>query len=248
MKRREFSAQLHWRRALSLGLAALRRPRPGRPGRRAAVRAAGTAAAGGARRARSRSIEFFWYGCPHCNAFEPKLEAWVKKLPADVPAAACRWPSATTRAAPAHVLHARGPGQGRRDARARCSTPSTASSSRLDKRGPRSSPWPEERRSTAPSSWSSTTRSRVQTKARQARTWLQDYKVDGVPALGIAGRYYTVGHAGRQHRPRAAVADYLIAEAPQGGAEAAARSARRRSVRRCGAAETGGSPGTCGLG
>jgi thiol:disulfide interchange protein DsbA len=23
--------------------------------------------------------EFFWYACPHCNAFEPALEAWVKK-------------------------------------------------------------------------------------------------------------------------------------------------------------------------
>jgi thiol:disulfide interchange protein DsbA len=23
--------------------------------------------------------EFFWYSCPHCNAFEPSLEAWVKK-------------------------------------------------------------------------------------------------------------------------------------------------------------------------
>ncbi len=29
-------------------------------------------------------IEFFGYWCPHCNAFEPKLEAWVRKLPADV--------------------------------------------------------------------------------------------------------------------------------------------------------------------
>lgn len=28
--------------------------------------------------------EFFWYGCPHCNQLEPGLEAWVKKLPADV--------------------------------------------------------------------------------------------------------------------------------------------------------------------
>ncbi|WP_424193025.1 thiol:disulfide interchange protein DsbA/DsbL [Ampullimonas aquatilis] len=28
--------------------------------------------------------EFFWYGCPHCNALEPALEAWVKKLPGDV--------------------------------------------------------------------------------------------------------------------------------------------------------------------
>jgi thiol:disulfide interchange protein DsbA len=23
--------------------------------------------------------EFFWYSCSHCNAFEPSLEAWVKK-------------------------------------------------------------------------------------------------------------------------------------------------------------------------
>ncbi len=29
-------------------------------------------------------IEFFGYWCPHCNDFEPKLEAWVKKLPKDV--------------------------------------------------------------------------------------------------------------------------------------------------------------------
>jgi thiol:disulfide interchange protein DsbA len=29
-------------------------------------------------------VEFFWYECPHCNAFEPALEAWSKKLPADV--------------------------------------------------------------------------------------------------------------------------------------------------------------------
>jgi protein dithiol oxidoreductase (disulfide-forming) len=29
-------------------------------------------------------LEFFSYGCPHCSALEPALEAWVKKLPADV--------------------------------------------------------------------------------------------------------------------------------------------------------------------
>ncbi|MEX8505192.1 thiol:disulfide interchange protein DsbA/DsbL [Leptothrix ochracea] len=29
-------------------------------------------------------IEFFWYGCPHCHAFEPTLADWVRKLPADV--------------------------------------------------------------------------------------------------------------------------------------------------------------------
>lgn len=29
-------------------------------------------------------LEFFHYGCPHCKAFDPPLEMWVKKLPADV--------------------------------------------------------------------------------------------------------------------------------------------------------------------
>jgi thiol:disulfide interchange protein DsbA len=26
-------------------------------------------------------IEFFWYSCPHCNAFEPQFEAWAKTAP-----------------------------------------------------------------------------------------------------------------------------------------------------------------------
>jgi protein dithiol oxidoreductase (disulfide-forming) len=29
-------------------------------------------------------IEFFWYGCPHCYHFEPDLNAWLKKKPANV--------------------------------------------------------------------------------------------------------------------------------------------------------------------
>jgi len=29
-------------------------------------------------------VEFFWYSCPHCNEFEPQLEAWAAKVPKDV--------------------------------------------------------------------------------------------------------------------------------------------------------------------
>lgn len=28
--------------------------------------------------------EFFWYGCPHCFALEPRLEGWLGRLPKDV--------------------------------------------------------------------------------------------------------------------------------------------------------------------
>ena len=29
-------------------------------------------------------IEFFWYGCPHCYAFEPAITPWIKTLRGDV--------------------------------------------------------------------------------------------------------------------------------------------------------------------
>lgn len=29
-------------------------------------------------------VEVFWYGCPHCNRFQPYLEKWLETLPADV--------------------------------------------------------------------------------------------------------------------------------------------------------------------
>jgi thiol:disulfide interchange protein DsbA len=29
-------------------------------------------------------VEFFWFGCPHCYTLEPLISAWSKKLPPDV--------------------------------------------------------------------------------------------------------------------------------------------------------------------
>ena len=29
-------------------------------------------------------VEVFWYGCPHCNRFQPFLEPWIEALPDDV--------------------------------------------------------------------------------------------------------------------------------------------------------------------
>lgn len=40
-------------------------------------------------------VEFFWYGCPHCYDFEPKVNAWTKTLPTDVvfKKVHIRWPT-----------------------------------------------------------------------------------------------------------------------------------------------------------
>ncbi len=29
-------------------------------------------------------LEFFWYGCPHCDSLHPHLKSWLKSLPDDV--------------------------------------------------------------------------------------------------------------------------------------------------------------------
>lgn len=38
----------------------------------------------GAEGNRIQVIEFFWYGCSHCYAFEPHLEKWLEQKPEDV--------------------------------------------------------------------------------------------------------------------------------------------------------------------
>jgi thiol:disulfide interchange protein DsbA len=47
--------------------------------------------------------EFFWYGCPHCFAFDPDLQEWLSRAPRDV--AFERVPDTLGR--PAGVVHAR---------------------------------------------------------------------------------------------------------------------------------------------
>ncbi|MCG6900432.1 MAG: thiol:disulfide interchange protein DsbA/DsbL [Gammaproteobacteria bacterium] len=34
--------------------------------------------------ARVEVIDFFWYGCPYCNLFEPQLESWLANKPTNV--------------------------------------------------------------------------------------------------------------------------------------------------------------------
>src|SRR5262245_36652276 len=84
MNRREFSAGTACVLAsTALGLPGLafaqRLPQEGKDFRALKQRAAIEAPAG-----KVEVVEFFWYNCPHCNAFEPQLQAWIKKLPADV--------------------------------------------------------------------------------------------------------------------------------------------------------------------
>lgn len=87
MKRREFSlsvATTATATALNLPLAApalaqARQFKEGKDYVKLAKPVASEAPAG-----KVEVIEFFWYSCPHCNVFEPSFEAWVKTAPKDL--------------------------------------------------------------------------------------------------------------------------------------------------------------------
>ncbi len=155
-------------------------------------------------------IEFFWYGCPHCNAFEPALDAWQKALPPDVafrrvPVAFRDEPFTTHQRiyyaletlgavptlhrkvfAAVHVDHAR------LDSLSEIAT-------WMGKNGIDAAKFSEAFNSFG-----------VQTKAKQARQLAEAYRIDGVPALGIQGRFYTSGTLAGSAERSLAVTDYLI--------------------------------------
>jgi protein dithiol oxidoreductase (disulfide-forming) len=157
-------------------------------------------------------IEFFWYSCPHCNAFEPRLEAWVKKQPADV--VVRRVPVAfrddfVPQQRLFYTLEAMGKldelhGKVFQTIHANRETINREDSivAWAGKQGLDTAKFKE-----LYSSFS------VSGKARRATQLQEAFQVQGVPAIGIAGRYYTDGTLAGNMDRALQITDHLIAEA-----------------------------------
>ena len=157
-------------------------------------------------------IEFFWYSCPHCNAFEPALEAWVKNLPKDV--SFKRVPVAFRDTfAPQQRLYYTLEALNKVDEYQRKvfhavhgeRQPLNTDEAILAwaaKQGFDMAKFTEAYRSFS-----------VASKMRKAVQLQDAYRVEGVPSLGIAGLYYTDGSLTGSMDRALQVADHLIAEA-----------------------------------
>jgi protein dithiol oxidoreductase (disulfide-forming) len=157
-------------------------------------------------------VEFFWYSCPHCNAFEPTLEAWSKKLPADV--VLRRVPVAfRDDFVPQQRLFYTLEAMGKVDELHRKVFQTIHGDRQSIDKEPAILAWAEKQgldRAKFAEMYNSFS---VSTKARKA-TQLQDqFKVEGVPALGIAGRWYTDGTLAGNMSRALQVTDHLVAEA-----------------------------------
>jgi thiol:disulfide interchange protein DsbA len=160
-------------------------------------------------------IEFFWYSCPHCNAFEPQFAAWKKAAPKDVvvqrvpvrfrddfePQQRAYYVFESLNMVDAlhgklfHAIHTE---------RQQLNSPQ-ALAAWADKNG-----LPEKKFIETYNSFG------VASKARRATQLQEAFKVQGVPALGIAGRFYTDGSLTQTMDRSLQVAEYLIGEVRRG--------------------------------
>ena len=160
-------------------------------------------------------VEFFWYNCPHCNAFEPALEAWIKRAPKDVMVR--RVPVGFrddfvpqqrlyyTLEAMDLVDKLHGKVFAAIHAEKMQLSKGDAIADWIAKQGVDKAKFTEQYNSFT-----------VATKASKATQLQNAYKVEGVPAMGVAGRFYTDGTLGKNMPRVLQVVDHLIAEVRAG--------------------------------
>lgn len=137
-------------------------------------------------------IEFFWYSCNHCNAFEPTLEAWVKAAPKDL--VVRRVPVAFNASfVPQQKLYYTLEGMGKLDEiHAKVFRAIHVEKQRLAKDDDILA-WAVKQGLDAAKFKEIYGSFTVSNQVRRA-TQLQDaYGVEGVPSMGVAGKYYTDG-------------------------------------------------------
>lgn len=156
-------------------------------------------------------VEFFWYSCPHCNVFEPTFDAWRKRVPKDL--VVRRVPVAfrddfvpqqrlfyaleamglvdQLHAKVFAAIHVEKQDLARADAIANW----------VAKQGVDKAKFLEQYNSFS-----------VSTKAARGTQLQNAYKVEGVPSLGVAGRFYTDGTLAKSLDRALKVVEFLAAQ------------------------------------
>ena len=160
-------------------------------------------------------VEFFWYSCPHCNVFEPTFDAWSKRVPKDL--VVRRVPVAfrddfvpqqrlfyaleamnlldKLHAKVFAAIHVEKQNLAKGDAIADW----------VAKQGVDKAKFLEQYNSFS-----------VSTKATRGTQLQNAYKVEGVPALGVAGRFYTDGTLAKSMERSLQIVEFLAAQIRSG--------------------------------
>ncbi len=154
-------------------------------------------------------VEFFSYGCPHCYTLEPTLEAWSKRLPPDV--VFRRIPVGFNALYENYqkiyfALEAMGEVD---KMHAKVFNAIHQQRQRLDKEadiaafmqanGVDGAKFMDQYKSFS-----------VQSKVRQAKQLSEAYKIEGVPTMGVQGRFVTSGSQAGSNERALAITDSLV--------------------------------------
>ncbi len=157
-------------------------------------------------------VEFFWYSCPHCNAFEPELNAWLKRLP----------PKVSFKRVPVRFRADFEPQQ-----RLYYTLEAMGLLPQLharvfhaihEERNPLNtlaaiSAWVGQQGVDVKAFEATYNSFGVAGKAKRAAQLQEAYQVEGVPAMGVAGRFYVDGSLAGNMTRVLQVVDHLVAQA-----------------------------------
>jgi thiol:disulfide interchange protein DsbA len=161
-------------------------------------------------------IEFFWYSCPHCNVFEPTFAAWMKTAPKDLHVR--RVPVAFNGSfVPQQKIYYALEGMGKlEEVHAKVFRAIHVDRLKLakdddifdwmGKNGVDVTKFKEVYNSFT-----------VSNQVRKATQLQEAYGVEGVPSMGVAGRYYTDGTMAGSMQNVLQVVEQLTATARKGG-------------------------------
>ena len=160
-------------------------------------------------------IEFFWYSCPHCNSFEPRFAEWMHKVAKDVEVKRVpvrfrddfepqqRMYYVLEALDKVEALH------GKLFHAIHVERQNLASAEALAQWGEKQG-IPKAKFQELYASFG------IVSKARRATQLQESFKVQGVPALGVAGRFYTDGSLAGSMERALQIVDYLVAEVRKG--------------------------------
>ncbi len=160
-------------------------------------------------------VEFFWFNCPHCNAFEPRFEAWIKTLPKDV----------DVRRAPVRFRDDFEPQQrmyyvleslGLVDSMQAKVFKAIHTEHQNLQTFENLAAWSEKNGIPRAKFTELYNSFAVVSRAKRAAQQQDAFKVQGVPALGIAGRFYTDGSLVGNMDKALQVTEFLISEVRKG--------------------------------
>jgi len=154
-------------------------------------------------------LEFFWYGCPHCYTFEPYINAWKKTKPANVEfirVPAIFRPDWEVQARTYYALSNMGLIE---DLHGKIFSAIHKDKKRLDKKGLLTdfivkNGVDREKFEEEYNSFS------VDSMVRKAKKKQKAFKLQGVPSLGVNGKYLTSGSMAGSYENMVKILDHLI--------------------------------------